>query len=547
MKVTLITAAIAAVVALSGAHAETVSIDVSKQALDTVLQQLHARSGAEFKVAQAVAGDLISRSVYEDGWRDAVENLLAGYNYETVWAADGQLRQVIVSGRNGSDTPLAESRASGSAAGGEALLYEAVPAFLPAKYQRLNPGSVMPVSLPLAWMKSMGMGEKISLNLPSGQFDVVHDNLFQHDNGDVTWVGYLESAGTAYRMIVTMGGEGIVGQVVTPDGVYNLESEGGRTWLLDVNAAGLLAGELAGDQVAGIAPGEGLQSEQMLPIGHGKAQKVKISRVVKPVAIKHKSSLRTPQIKPTVRKGKFNAATASANAVVDLLILYTPGMAANKSFDSRLNYLVDRANQAYIDSKIKLSLRVVAKLLIDYSDANANDQALSDLSAGQDAFATVADLRKRYAADLVTLIRPFNYQAQVNCGSAWVNGANGGALTKDQGFSVVSDGTDSGGSAYYCSDYTLAHELGHNMGSVHDRQHSDFPGKFPYSYGYGVAGQFGDIMSYYNPVLGYFSSPNLSYHGQPLGKADNAPDAADNVTSLNLTAPLVANFLPAVQ
>ncbi len=86
-------------------------------------------------------------------------------------------------------------------------------------------------------MKQMALGETVSLTLPSGQFAVVHDKQFTHENGDITWVGYLENAGMAYRVIITLGGEGSQGQVVTPDGMYNLDFEEGRNWLVDANVA----------------------------------------------------------------------------------------------------------------------------------------------------------------------------------------------------------------------------------------------------------------------------------------------------------------------
>ena len=36
-------------------------------------------------------------------------------------------------------------------------------------------------------------------------------------------------------------------------------------------------------------------------------------------------------------------------------------------------------------------------------------------------------------------------------------------------YSVVSDGRDVNGSSYYCTDFTMVHEVSHNMGSMHDR------------------------------------------------------------------------------
>jgi len=38
--------------------------------------------------------------------------------------------------------------------------------------------------------------------------------------------------------------------------------------------------------------------------------------------------------------------------------------------------------------------------------------------------------------------------------------------------------------AYAAGYYTFGHELGHNMGLMHDRANSSFPGAYPYAYGH---------------------------------------------------------------
>jgi len=74
-------------------------------------------------------------------------------------------------------------------------------------------------------------------------------------------------------------------------------------------------------------------------------------------------------------------------------------------------------------------------------------------------------------------------------------------------FSAINDGQHG---RYYCESLTLAHELGHNLGAAHDKANSSFAGVFAYSYGKGVSGQFGTVMSYIQPKVALFSSPQLS-------------------------------------
>jgi hypothetical protein len=140
------------------------------------------------------------------------------------------------------------------------------------------------------------------------------------------------------------------------------------------------------------------------------------------------------------------------------------------------------------------------------------------------------------------LIRPFKSASQGGCGVGWVNGANGSAMNGRYGYSVVGDGVDG---RYFCSNYSLAHELGHNMGSSHDKAHSSFPGKYAFSYGYGRANVYGTVMSYFNPVVGVFSTPDATVSRLFCkGYACGVANQADNARSLNLTVPTVSAFQP---
>ncbi|MEW6037907.1 MAG: reprolysin-like metallopeptidase [Pseudomonadota bacterium] len=183
------------------------------------------------------------------------------------------------------------------------------------------------------------------------------------------------------------------------------------------------------------------------------------------------------------------------NVIIDLLVVYTRGLASG-NFSTKLNNLITLTNQAYVDSKADLRLRLAAAKRVNYADGGDNSRALDDLRNGFGSLRVVRNLRHKKGADVVVLLRPFKPAAQGGaCGMAWVNGAGGSELRAD----LVNLGTRSG---YYCTNYTLAHEVGHVLGAAHDREHADVTGKFPYSYGCGIEGRFGDIMSYYDPEIG---------------------------------------------
>lgn len=239
----LITITMILLLILPVVHADQVNMDIKGKPLYVVMREVHALSGAEIKVPQNLAGDLISRSVREDTWQTALARLLLGYNYMVAWGNNGLPHQVIVSSRNQNADELMTVQTVRTSSSEDLLIYEPTPFSLPDKYQGFNPSSLSSVSIPVERMKQMAIGEKVSLSLPAGQFEVVYDKQFQHENGDVTWAGYMETAGKDYRVIITMGSNGNLGQVVTPQGMYNLDTQEGHTWLVAVDTGSLQSSE----------------------------------------------------------------------------------------------------------------------------------------------------------------------------------------------------------------------------------------------------------------------------------------------------------------
>ena len=360
-------------------------------------------------------------------------------------------------------------------------------------------------------------GEEIELVLPNGtNYPVVFDRKESHPNRDETWVGHVKSsAGTDHRVLITVGKASTVGRFRTPAGNFLLRTENGKQWLVDPVEAGHKGMQI--DKEGRMAPGKPLSQHQGLSAERS-----------------------LPEV----------ASAQSSSPTIDIAVLYPPSMVSRfgsvSGVETRINFLVAITNQSYIDSGIAAKLRLVHTEQIYYPDRKNLDLALDALSASEIdpgsasmdiSTAGVKAMRDRVGADLVSLVRPFNTAVDDGCGMAWmITGSDDDA--KQLGYSVVNDGPDAGGTEYYCSDYTFAHELGHNMGSVHDRENAHSSGAYPYSYGFGIEGVFGTIMSYIDPTVGKFSSPWILCNGYVCGIAN----WADNARSINNRSTAIANF-----
>jgi hypothetical protein len=259
------------------------------------------------------------------------------------------------------------------------------------------------------------------------------------------------------------------------------------------------------------------------------------------------------------------AVPGKAVAVIDVLIGYSSGLAQQlggaSAAGTRASYLVAQANQAYANSGVNMRLRPVYALQVNYADNSSNEDALQqmtgyDAGAGRDitpnaAFDALRKARDEYGADLVAFLRRYREPEHAGCGIAWLLGMNGSGIQAardaDFGYAVISDGEDldeGDGQSYFCSDFSLAHELGHLMGQAHNQEDAaGRAGVHSYSYGYRETSSSGffTIMAY--PLgdgqleIPHFANPSVRYQNRPTGSA-----GADNVRSMNQTMPIISAF-----
>ena len=381
-----------------------------------------------------------------------------------------------------------------------------------------GPGGV-PVAFDAAAAGSLPAGGEATVTLPRlGTLTVIGDRKVQHPNGDTTWSGHFKGHGTGYRLVVTTGQNGASGRIAAPGGEFSLTPEpGGGTLLVDqASLARVIQHE--DDAVPATVPAAPAAAvAQMLPVS-------------------------AAAVPATAATTTVAAAAPTGQATVDLMIAYSAGMVTRygSGLQTRLNSLVAIANQAYVDSGVQITLRLVGTVEADYSDGATASAALSGIAAGNGAFANIQAQRTQYGADLVSFVRPFNY---VSSGGLCGLGAEGLSVNGQGWYSVVEDGADTGGSGSVCQDVVLAHETGHNFGALHDRAHTIIPAGTGYQYGYGIPGVFADIMSvnYIDaPSVAKFSNPATTCDaaGDPCGIApgstlNGTPNSADSAQTLN--------------
>ncbi|MCC5844432.1 MAG: hypothetical protein JJU05_09290 [Verrucomicrobia bacterium] len=229
---------------------------------------------------------------------------------------------------------------------------------------------------------------------------------------------------------------------------------------------------------------------------------------------------------------------------IDILVVYTPAV---KAFYEGENGVIaqvlatfEGSNAVLENSEIPMVWNVVGIEEVNYVE-NSFSLAV-DLDNLQDpnltALEEVHAMRDAYGADLVSLFR----RGTVGGIAGLAYRLHGETPQQSFGFSVVADETA-------MSNFTFAHEIGHNLSSGHHR--GDSSGGNPElstSFGYRFTGTDNiDYRTVMTTGSGFiripnFSNPNVSFAGVPTGLPATDPLPADNATSFQSVGAQVENF-----
>lgn len=241
-------------------------------------------------------------------------------------------------------------------------------------------------------------------------------------------------------------------------------------------------------------------------------------------------------------------AQADSCSTIDVMVVYnatsTAAVGGTAAMQSLIDLAVAETNQSYLNSGITQRIRLVHSEEVSYNETNFDwNAALNCVTNPSDGcLDNVPVLRNTYGADLVS----FWVENQGYCGLGWFMSSISPSFAPN-GYNVVSRTCATG-------YYSFGHEMGHNMGAMHDIFMDT--GTTPYAYAHGYtytanpATPWRTVMAYNNACsavglscsrLQFWSNPGITNSGVPMGNA-----SADNHQTLNNTACTVANFRTAV-
>lgn len=398
-----------------------------------------------------------------------------------------------------------------------------------SKPHRVGSATWWPVRFDARRMLAASESEgRLMLRSPSGEvLSFRHVRSEMGASGAHTWLGRSESGDTHGQALLVFGRGHVVGRI-DRDGLpaLRLASEQGGTWLIEPDAQKAAVSPQA--MAATSTPSDYLLPPALVPADPG--------------------------------VGSADDERASADIVIGYTKgfaarFYEPGGGRESGLKMYLDMLASSINAPLSVSQINARVRIVHTMEVDYPDTTDDLQALRELTGADGAtvnpvFAGLRNARDTYGGDAVILVRKYSGPQGGRCGAAWLIGAQLSGV--DRGDSALAYSVfDWDLGRYFCTEKSVAHLFGHNLGLQHDRASASPNGSleygaFPYAFGY-VSAPVSDpnalrtTMAYPVEMPGYvsaFSTPDRPCYGKTCGVRDEA----DNTRAALKTFPVLTSF-----
>ncbi|WP_411850052.1 zinc-dependent metalloprotease [Stenotrophomonas sp. LGBM10] len=288
----------------------------------------------------------------------------------------------------------------------------------------------------------------------------------------------------------------------------------------------------SGDTVTGTIRRDG-QLYRLRPISDGRHVLVEVDESRMPAD--HPADYnRLPTVAmPVNEQIGIAAASSGTPATIRVLVVATNGAVAayGGNMQSLVQLAVAESNQGYVNSNVGITLQLAGYETTTYTESSSFSTDLARFRQTSDGFMdSIHTSRNNTRADVAVLV----INNASSCGLA-----SGIGSTASTAFAAVH---------WDCATgyYSFAHEIGHLQSARHDIATDSSTSPYAYGHGYRYEPATGTgwrtIMAYNCtrscPRLNFWSNPNISYNGIPMGIAASA----DNQRVLVNTKAAVAAF-----